>query len=235
MILPDRVPRVERVVRVLEDHLRLAPDRRELLARELGDLEAIELDRAAGWADEHQDRASRGRLAGAGLTHETKRLARVDREVDAVDGLDVADRARQQAARPDREVRLEVDRADDRALAVPRATLALVLVAADRLSSSWCLHRPCRQRGQNLVRDALPRLRRQVTAYEMVGIFGRRQQVRPHRLSTDRCVIGRSDSAARRRSPWAAGSATAGCPGSGTSRSPASTSMRGIDDSSPSV
>src|SRR5215210_9083207 len=110
----DRVTWIERVVRVLEDHRCLAADGDQLLHRQLRDVEAFELDRAGGRLDEHEDRAGGSRLARARLADEAESLTGVDGNVDPVNGLDVADGARQQAARPDREVSLEVSDANDR-------------------------------------------------------------------------------------------------------------------------
>ena len=88
------VARVQGVVRILEDHLRLAADRQQRPRREVRDLLAVDLDRAAGRTDQHQDRPGRGRLARPALADEPKGLARVERQVDAVDGLHLADGAR---------------------------------------------------------------------------------------------------------------------------------------------
>src|SRR5260221_2388876 len=58
---------------------------------------AVQLDRAGGRLDQLEDRFPRGRLAAAGLADEAERLARGDVEADAVDGVDLADGARQQS------------------------------------------------------------------------------------------------------------------------------------------
>src|SRR5439155_16558269 len=51
----DGVTRVQGVVRILEDHLCLAPDSDELLWREVGDLLPLDLDRALGGRGQHED------------------------------------------------------------------------------------------------------------------------------------------------------------------------------------
>ena len=74
----DRVARVQRVVRILEDHLRLAANRCQRLRREPRDLLALDLDPAAGRTDEHEHRSCGRRLARPALAHQPERLARPD-------------------------------------------------------------------------------------------------------------------------------------------------------------
>ena len=58
---------------------------------------AAELHGAGGRIDELQDRLSRRRLAAAALADEAQGLAGGDVEADAIDGVDVADDAREHA------------------------------------------------------------------------------------------------------------------------------------------
>ena len=58
---------------------------------------AVDLDRAGGRLDQAQDGAADRRLAAADFADQAQRLALADREADAVDGIDLADRAAQQA------------------------------------------------------------------------------------------------------------------------------------------
>jgi hypothetical protein len=85
--LEDREAGVERRERILEDDLRLAPERHQLLARELEHRAAVEGDRPRGRRDEPKQAARHGRLPRAALTHEADRLVLADLEVDAVDGV----------------------------------------------------------------------------------------------------------------------------------------------------
>ena len=78
----------------------------QIIAAELAHVLAIEGDLAVGRLDQAQHAAPRGRLAAAGFADETEGLAAVDRERYAVDGIDRADLARQQAAE-DREMFLQ--------------------------------------------------------------------------------------------------------------------------------
>ena len=66
------MPRVQRGVGVLEDHLDLAAQRLELRRRQLREVLALEDDLAGGGLVEPGDQAARGRLAAAGLADEPK-------------------------------------------------------------------------------------------------------------------------------------------------------------------
>src|ERR1700728_699819 len=97
-LLTDRHRRVERGLRVLEDHRDfVAADRPQIGLAEPYKLEAAELDRAfddvAAVREQAEQRKACHRLAGAGLANESERLAAVNLEIDVTDRLD--DRARQ--------------------------------------------------------------------------------------------------------------------------------------------
>ena len=104
----DALARVQRRVRVLEDHHHLAPDRPHLRAREVRDVAPVEDDLAAGRVEQAHDAARHRRLAAAGLADDAERLALVDGEGDAVDGLDGADLLLEDDPARDREVLLQV-------------------------------------------------------------------------------------------------------------------------------
>ena len=109
----DRQRRVERRHRVLEDHRDLpAAHVLELALGQMHEVAALERDRAArdarGLREQAHDRERRHRLAAAGLADDAERLALLDGEADAVDGVHVA------AARL--EVRAEVVDFEDRHL-----------------------------------------------------------------------------------------------------------------------
>ena len=87
----DPLPGVERRVRVLEDHHHLAPERAHLAPREVRDVAALEDDLAARRIEQLHDAARHRGLAAAGLSHDAERLALLQREADAVDGLHGAD------------------------------------------------------------------------------------------------------------------------------------------------
>ena len=112
----DRRARVERRVRVLEDDLHPPPVGLQRGALERGDVRAVEDDRAGRRVDEPQQQPADGRLAAARLADEAERLAAPDLEAHAVDGLDLADRPLQDAAR-DREVLDQVRTSTSGALA----------------------------------------------------------------------------------------------------------------------
>jgi hypothetical protein len=83
----DALARVQRRVRVLEDHHHLAPDRPHLGAREVRDVAALEDHAAAGRVEQAHHAARHRRLAAARLADDAERLALLDREADAVDRL----------------------------------------------------------------------------------------------------------------------------------------------------
>ena len=95
-LVAHREHRVERRHRLLEDHRDLvAPDLRHLVLGELREVAALEHDRRgrldpARQVDQPHDRERGHRLAAAGLADDAERAARLDREVDAVDGADHA-------------------------------------------------------------------------------------------------------------------------------------------------
>src|SRR6201999_1004213 len=87
----DRVPWVQRGVGVLEDHLDVAADLAHLAAPQTTDLAPVEADRTARRFQQLGDRAAGCRLAAAGLSDQSQRLAGADRETHSVDGLDRTD------------------------------------------------------------------------------------------------------------------------------------------------
>ena len=83
--LTDRLARVQRRVRILEDHLHLAPQRPQLALRDRRDVAAVEADRAACWIEEPQDQPCCRRLPAAGFAHDAQGLAATDVERDVLD------------------------------------------------------------------------------------------------------------------------------------------------------
>src|SRR6185369_8627100 len=73
---PDVVAWIKRRIRVLEDHLDVAPEWPHLVPLELRNLPALECDGAASGLEQSGDHSAGRRLATAGLTHQTERLAR---------------------------------------------------------------------------------------------------------------------------------------------------------------
>ena len=93
-----RHARIERRVRVLEHHLHALAVRAHRAGVEMRDVLAVEADRAGGRLDQAQQQRADRRLAAAGLADEAERLARRDREADAVDRLDRRTDRREQPA-----------------------------------------------------------------------------------------------------------------------------------------
>jgi hypothetical protein len=94
-LLPDRVHRIQRRHRVLEDHRDVVAAEGAQLARvHLQQVDAVEERLALGdrvaWVVQAHDRKARDALAAAGLADDPERLPLLDGEADAVDGLDDA-------------------------------------------------------------------------------------------------------------------------------------------------
>ena len=111
--LAHRLPRVERRVRILEDHLHLAPQRPHLARGELRDVAPVEANRSGGGLEQLQHQARGRRLAAARLADDAQRLAAANAERHVLDGVDDAAAAREHA-RGCREVLREVLDLDDR-------------------------------------------------------------------------------------------------------------------------
>ncbi len=105
--VPDGHARVERRVRILEDHLHPAAHATHLFAGERRELGAIELHRSRSGLVELEDRASGRRFAAAGLSDEAERLAPLDEEIDPVDGAHRTDLTLEDDPLRQREVHLE--------------------------------------------------------------------------------------------------------------------------------
>ncbi len=104
----DRHARVERGVRVLEDHLHVAAHLAHVARVQLRQVLALELHLAGGRLVELQDGAARRALAAAGFADQSERLALLDGEGDTVHGLHRADLALHDDAAREREVHDEV-------------------------------------------------------------------------------------------------------------------------------
>src|SRR6059036_3354593 len=91
--LRDRIhhgeARVERFVRILEDHLYAATEVLQRPSLQRGDVVAVEQELAFRGLFEFHEEATRGRLPAARLSDDPEDLAPLDREVDPVDGVDL--------------------------------------------------------------------------------------------------------------------------------------------------
>src|SRR4249920_737311 len=114
--VPDRHPRVQGRVRILEHHLDAPPEAFAFVAIERPDVLAVELDRPGGRLRERDDGSTERGLARAGLAHEADRLATLHLEVHAVDGTYLADHAPQKETLGDREVDADVPDLEQRVL-----------------------------------------------------------------------------------------------------------------------
>ena len=81
--LPHRHPRVQRRIRILKDHLDLAPCRAGPL---VGQRRPLEANLSRGRRVEARDAASERGLSAAGLAYEPEDLSSTDHEVDSVYG-----------------------------------------------------------------------------------------------------------------------------------------------------
>jgi hypothetical protein len=85
----DRHPRIERRIRILKDHVQLAPERAHPPAREVGHVGAVHDDAPLRRFGQAHHAIRDGRLAAAGLADETEDLATAERERHAVARVDV--------------------------------------------------------------------------------------------------------------------------------------------------
>src|SRR5438093_10010923 len=99
--------RVERRVRVLEDHLHLAAQDAHLVLVHLGYVSALEHHLARSGRVQLEYGAPGSALAAARLPHQTQGLAALDVEVNAVYRPHVADRAPEDSSPAYREVHLQ--------------------------------------------------------------------------------------------------------------------------------
>ena len=103
-IPPDRVPRVQRGVGVLEDHLDVTAQRPHLPGPQVRDVVAVEHDAARGRLEQPGEQPPGRGLAAAGLADHAQRLAGGDGEADVVDRLHRADLLPPDDAPGDREM-----------------------------------------------------------------------------------------------------------------------------------
>ena len=134
----DRVQRIERRHRLLEDHGDLAAaDRAHLAARLLAQVGTVEHDPAAalGAVDEAEDRQRGDRLARTRLAHQGELLAGRDLDRDVVDDHGRAEAHRQVLDREER--RHRADRAEE---AMPRASTGGAAAARARRAHRHRIH-----------------------------------------------------------------------------------------------
>src|SRR2546422_4230122 len=96
--LAHRHPRIERAVRVLEDHLHLAADRPQIVVAEKREIASLEHDLAVRRTFELEDAPAGGGLAAPRLADEPERLSPADPEAHAVHGADQAAPAAEESA-----------------------------------------------------------------------------------------------------------------------------------------
>ncbi len=112
--LADLHARVQRAVRILKDDLDPAPQRQQILASHLGDIDAVIDDLAGGRLFKPQDAAAGRRLAAAALADQTQGLAAPDGEVDAIDRLHLAHLAVDDDPLGDREMHVQSPHFEER-------------------------------------------------------------------------------------------------------------------------
>ena len=84
---PDPALRIQRPVRVLEDHLHLAPERAQLRGRELADVGAVEHHLSGRQVEQTHDAARQRRLPAPRLTDQAQGFAPAHLQADTVDGM----------------------------------------------------------------------------------------------------------------------------------------------------
>ena len=111
----DGEPRVERLVRILEDHLEVPPEVEHLPRGQRGDVGPLEEDESFRGGLEARDEPSGRRLATAALPHQAEDLSLHEVEADPVHGVHVDLLTAERAEKPflELEVPLELLDADD--------------------------------------------------------------------------------------------------------------------------
>ena len=119
-VVADAQVRGERVERVLENHLDPVAEGPKVSPAEPRDVPALEADASVRRIRQPHRHARKRRLARAGLADDAERLARREREVDAVDCLEPAPAPKEAA--PERKVDADVgERQQGRAVAAGAA------------------------------------------------------------------------------------------------------------------
>src|SRR3954454_21481399 len=141
----NRLARVERRVRVLEDHLDLTPHRLQLAAAKRRDLAPPDLDRPAGGVEQPVDQPRGRGLPATGLPHDSERLAAPHVERDPVDRADRAHLLLEDDPLRDGEVLYEVADLDEhlavhrwRAHPAPLSTLSSAVISSGSRPSASC-------------------------------------------------------------------------------------------------
>src|SRR5262245_45452471 len=86
--IDDLHARIERCVRILEDHLNVFAQLAHLSVAQAQDFSAFEINLASGRWDEFGNQARRGRFATAAFTHQAKGLSLRQGKRNLVDGLE---------------------------------------------------------------------------------------------------------------------------------------------------
>ena len=103
----DRHTRIQRAIRVLEDHLHLLPGLTHLCSRELAEVSALEKHLTTGGFDEPQERPADCGFATARLADQTKRFSGLNSKRYLIHRLDPGRDAREDSA-ANRKVFLEI-------------------------------------------------------------------------------------------------------------------------------
>ena len=173
--LAHSLARVERRLRILEDHLHLLADRLQAPSAALGDVLAAEADRSRGRLDEpHQD-ADQRRLAATRFADDPERLALAQRKRHIVDGMHMPDLAIDHHPGLDRKEDPEViDVEQERGAVAPAVPTLSRRLRRGRLSRSrlrrgrlWRSRLRRGRIGSGRVRRA--RLAHEITASELVS------------------------------------------------------------------
>src|SRR2546425_11794431 len=95
-----RVPRIQGLVRVLEDHLKVPAEAEEIASPEARDVLSLEVNGALGRIFEPGDETTRGRLATTRFAGEPEDFSLVQVETNLVDRVDLDDMAAQGLEEP---------------------------------------------------------------------------------------------------------------------------------------
>ena len=83
------VPRIERFVRILKNHLQILSELEECAALQRGDVDSLEIDLSFGRILEPRNKPTRRRLPAAGFPHEAENFPRMQIEADPIHRTDL--------------------------------------------------------------------------------------------------------------------------------------------------
>jgi hypothetical protein len=113
----DPHSRIERGVRILEDHLKVAPHATQLLPLNLGEILPIEKHMTGRWAIELKHGSSQGALPTSRFTDKTERFSTSNGQAHVIDCFDPANASLNNETSRNREIDFQILQLDQNAIA----------------------------------------------------------------------------------------------------------------------